>query len=143
MEIDNWCNFTVCFSSKQRHICLFFVSHLWTSKLTESKNIFCISGRVACTIKLNIKETFMGNNGFLQRFMSWWTAVRQQNTYYLINILFTEGKKDSCYSLPTLGNPSTYFKQGLGYKVLQSIMTWYMTLLSVSYALQDAKKLLT
>ena len=72
-----------------------------------------------------------------------WTAFRQQNTYYLINILFTEGRKDSCYSLPTLGNPSTYFKQGLGYKVLQSIMTWYMTLLSVSYALQEAKKLLT
>ena len=38
-----------------------FLSHLWIIKLTESKNIFCISGRVACTIKLNTKESFMGN----------------------------------------------------------------------------------
>ena len=68
---ENWCNFTVCFSSKQWHICLFFVSHLWTIKLTRSKNIFCISGRVACTIKLNIKRTFMGNYGFLQKLMLW------------------------------------------------------------------------
>ena len=32
--------------------------------LTESKNICDISDRVACTAKLNIKETFLGNNGF-------------------------------------------------------------------------------
>ena len=32
--------------------------------LTESTNICYISGRVACTIKLNIEETFPGNNGF-------------------------------------------------------------------------------
>ena len=63
-------NFTVCFSSKQWHICLFFVSHLWTMKLIESKNVFCISGRVVCTVKLNIKETFMGNDSFHKRLKS-------------------------------------------------------------------------
>ena len=33
-------------------------------KLTESTNIFYISDRVDCTIKQNIKETFVGNNAF-------------------------------------------------------------------------------
>ena len=35
-------------------------------KLTESTNICCISNKVACTIKVNVKETFMGNDSFLQ-----------------------------------------------------------------------------
>ena len=61
-----------------------------------------------------------------------WTAVREQITYYLINILFNEGREDSYYSLPTLGNSWTYFKQGLGYKVLQSIMTTGVTLVLLS-----------
>ena len=50
----------------------------------------------------------------------------------MINILFNEGREDPCYSLPTLGKPWTYFKQGLGYKVLQSIMTTCVTLLLLS-----------
>ena len=33
-------------------------------KLTESTNICCISDRVDCTIKQNIKETFLENIGF-------------------------------------------------------------------------------
>ena len=33
-------------------------------KLTESTNISYISYRVACTTKLNIKETFLGNKCF-------------------------------------------------------------------------------
>ena len=37
-------------------------------KLTESTDTSS-SDRVACTIKVNIKETFMGNEGFLQMFM--------------------------------------------------------------------------
>ena len=57
---------------------------------------------------------------------------------YIIN----EQKKDSCYSLLTLGKPWTYFMQGLGYKVLQSIITYYKNLLSLSYPLQYGKKLL-
>ena len=32
--------------------------------LTESTNICYISDRVACIDKLNMKETFLGNNGF-------------------------------------------------------------------------------
>ena len=46
-----------------------FVYQIWTIKLTQSKNGFCVSDRVACTIKMNIKRTFMGNNGFLQKLM--------------------------------------------------------------------------
>ena len=34
-------------------------------KLTESTDTFT-SDRIACTIKVNMKETFMGNEGFLQ-----------------------------------------------------------------------------
>ena len=40
------------------------MSQVLTVVLTESTNICYISGRVACTIKLNIEETFLGNNGF-------------------------------------------------------------------------------
>ena len=38
-------------------------------KLTASTNFCYISDRNACTVKVNIKETFMGNNGFLQTFI--------------------------------------------------------------------------
>ena len=77
-----------------------------------------------------MKGTFLRKDGFLQKFEC--TAVREQITYYLINILFNEGKEDSYYSIPTLGNSWTYFKQGLGYKVLQSIMTTSVTLVLLS-----------
>ena len=131
-EVDNWCNFTICFSSTQWQICLFFVSHLWTIKLTGSKKyFFCISGRVTCTIKLNIKETLQ-KDGFLQKFMSWMDCSQITKHLLLDNILFNEGREDSCYSLPTLGNPWTFFKQGLAYKVLLSTMTTGVTLLLLS-----------
>ena len=45
---------------------LFSTLQMWTMKLTESMNICYISDRVACTIKVNIKESFMENCGFLQ-----------------------------------------------------------------------------
>ena len=38
-------------------------------KLTESMNACCTSDKVASTIKVNIKETFMENEDFLQVFM--------------------------------------------------------------------------
>ena len=34
-----------------------------------TKNICYISDRIACTIKVNIKEIFLENDGFLQMFM--------------------------------------------------------------------------
>ena len=37
-------------------------------KLTESTET-CTSDRVGCTIKVNIKETFMRNEGLLQMFI--------------------------------------------------------------------------
>ena len=45
---------------------LFSTLQMWTMKLTESMNICYISDRVACTVKVNIKESFMENCGFLQ-----------------------------------------------------------------------------
>ena len=42
---------------------------MWNMKLTESTNICYISDRVPCAMKGNIKQTFMGNDGFLQMFM--------------------------------------------------------------------------
>ena len=47
---------------------LFLKLQVWTIKLTESTDT-CTSDRVASTIKVSIKETFMGNEGFLQMFM--------------------------------------------------------------------------
>ena len=37
-------------------------------KLTQSTDT-CTGDRVTCAIKVNIKETFMGNKGFLKMFM--------------------------------------------------------------------------
>ena len=48
---------------------IFSMLQVWTMKLNESTNIFYASNAVACTIKVNIKETFMGNEGFLQMFI--------------------------------------------------------------------------
>ena len=42
---------------------------VWTMKLTESMNICYVNVRVARTIKVNIKETLMGNDSFLQLFI--------------------------------------------------------------------------
>ena len=42
----------------------FFMSQLLTRKLTESTKICYNSDRVACTVKRNITETFLENNGF-------------------------------------------------------------------------------
>ena len=42
---------------------------VWTMILTGSTNICYITDRVPCTMKVSIKQTFMGNDGFLQMFM--------------------------------------------------------------------------
>ena len=42
------------------------MSQVWTIKLTEAMNICYVSFRISRTIKENMKETFMGNNSFLQ-----------------------------------------------------------------------------
>ena len=41
-----------------------------------------------------------------------WTAVQEEQTYYLTDLVFSEKKTDFYYSVPTLGNPWTYDKQG-------------------------------
>ena len=40
------------------------MSQILTMTLTESTNICHINDRVACTVRLNFKETFLGNNGY-------------------------------------------------------------------------------
>ena len=48
---------------------------VWAIKLTESTNVcwygICdkVSDMVSCAIKLNIKKSVMGNDGFLQQLM--------------------------------------------------------------------------
>ena len=46
-------------------------------KLTESTNICYVIDRVACTIKINVKETVMGNDSFHKYLCGEWTAVRE------------------------------------------------------------------
>ena len=61
---------TLLFLSVENNMFVYFLCYLgWNIKLTESTNICCTSDRVACTIEINIKEAFMGNDGFLQMFM--------------------------------------------------------------------------
>ena len=45
-------------------------------ELTESMNICYVNVRVSRAIKVNIKETFMGNDPFLQMFI-WWMHSSQ------------------------------------------------------------------
>ena len=45
------------------------MSQLWTMKVTASTNFCYISDRVTCAVEVNIKKTFLGNNGFLQTLM--------------------------------------------------------------------------
>ena len=55
------------------------MSQVWTMKLTESMNICYASVRVSHTIKVNIKETLMGNDPFQQIFtwgMHWSQRIR-------------------------------------------------------------------
>ena len=53
------------------------MSHGWTMKLSESTNICYVSDTVACTIKVNVKETFVGNDSFCKCFCGEWTAARE------------------------------------------------------------------
>ena len=53
------------------------MSQVRTMKLTESTSICYASDRVACTVKMNVKETFMGNDSFCKCLYCEWTAVRE------------------------------------------------------------------
>ena len=46
-------------------------------KLTESRNIWYVSTRAASTIKVNIKETFTGNDGFCKCLCGEWAVARE------------------------------------------------------------------
>ena len=54
---------------------IYIMSQVWTMKLTESTNICYVSDMVTCTIKMNVKQTFMGNDSFLKCICGEWTAV--------------------------------------------------------------------
>ena len=47
---------------------VYFLCQVWTMNLNESINICYVSVRVSLTFKVNIEETFMENDSFLQRF---------------------------------------------------------------------------
>ena len=55
----------------------FLMSFVWTIKLTESTNICYVNDTVACTIKMNVNQTFMGNDSFHKCFCGEWTADRE------------------------------------------------------------------
>ena len=50
-------------------IFVYFLCRVWTMNLNESIDISYVSVRVSRTFKVNIKETFMGNDSFLQLFI--------------------------------------------------------------------------
>ena len=77
LEIKLTTNVTLLFLSIVNNLCLFFTSQVWTMKVTESTNVCYVSDTVACTIIMNIKETFMGNDSFCKCFSGEWTAVRE------------------------------------------------------------------
>ena len=63
--------------------------------LTESTKICYISNRVVCRVKLNIKDTFLGNNGFLGNVYivnELQSEIKRSIT--LTNFLFSEGRTD-------------------------------------------------
>ena len=47
---------------------VYFLCQVWTMNLNESINICYVSVRVSLTFKVNIEETFMENDSFLQLF---------------------------------------------------------------------------
>ena len=53
------------------------MSQVCTMKLTESTSICHASDMVACTIKMNVRETFIGNDSFRKCLYGEWTAVRE------------------------------------------------------------------
>ena len=70
---------TLLFLSAVNNIYLFcfFMSQVWTMKSTESTNICYVSDTVACTIKMNVKQTFLRNDSFRKCFCGEWTAIRE------------------------------------------------------------------
>ena len=71
------------------------------------------------------------------RYIVWRTI----NLWFPKNLIGEGG--NSCYSVPSLGNPLTYVKKVDVMKISQSIMIWYMNLLTLSYPLQYVKRLVT
>ena len=107
-------------------------------KFTESINIWYVSVRVTCIIKVNIIKTFTGYQGFLKM---WWLDYTQKIITWQISYLVREGE-NICFTISNLVDPGTYVKQGF-YEFLQSIMTWYMNLLTLSYPPPYAKRFVT
>ena len=56
---------------------VFFLLQMLTIKSTESTNNFCPSDRAVRAGKVNIKERFIENDGFLQILM-WWINCSQK-----------------------------------------------------------------
>ena len=63
---------------------------MWTIKLTESTNNFYTSDRAVRTIKVDMKERFIGNDGFLQIFV-WWINCSQRMKDLILILLNKHG----------------------------------------------------
>ena len=61
------------------------MSQVLTMTLAESTNTCYITDTVACTVKLNIKDTFLGDNGFPVN-----VYIVNKVVYHLGNFLFSE-----------------------------------------------------
>ena len=71
-----------------------FMPEVFTVESTESVNFFYITHRVTCTIKLNIKETFLENKSLWQMFIWWMDCMQSENkrpTNWQIYHLVREG----------------------------------------------------
>ena len=76
-----------------------------TMKLTESANICYTNDVVACTIKVNIKESFIRTDGFLQMFM-WWMDYSQRMKDLLLEKFSIQWEKDFWLLITLCSMPS-------------------------------------
>ena len=130
-------------SAVNTDIFVYFLLQMWTIELTESTNNFCTSDRAVRTIKINMKGRFIGNDVFLQIFM-WWINCSQIIKELLLDKFRIWWEKDRFLLLfLPLRTTWTYVNQGWCYKVLQSIRTWKMNLLTLSYPLKNVKRFVT
>ena len=101
-------------------------------------------------------ETYINQSWCYKIFVIHHELIFLNKMFYVVNELQWENNRaitwqinflvrkrgNSYYSVLTLGNHGTYVKedQRWCYEILQSIMTWFMNLLTLSYLLRYAKR---
>ena len=74
----------------------FFMSQVWTMKLTEWRTICFANDRVACTIKMNVKETFIRNDSFHKCLYGEWTALTGRKDAFQLLCPYSGKPLDHC-----------------------------------------------